>query len=75
MPWKSQRHFKKNLSRPKNTEESNEVATYQWTPSVPLTTLPITMTSILNATQDSADTIWHNLVQSALGWNMERHQI
>ena len=36
-------------------------------PFAPLTALSVTMTSILNAIQDSADTIWQNLVQSALG--------
>ena len=41
----------------------------------PLTPLSVVMASILNMIQNSADTIWQNLVQSALGWNMERCQI
>ena len=33
------------------------------------------MESILNMIQDSADTIWQNLVQSTPDWNMKRCQI
>ena len=44
-------------------------------PFAPLTALSVNMTSILNAIQDSTDTIWQNFVQSALGWNIGRCQI